>query len=528
MIDIMIVDDELDILYGARSIICWNDLGFNLCKLCSSSSEAIDVFKCSKPEIVITDIRMPGIDGLELASVLKRECSDTKVIILSGYDDFIYAKSAIDIGVSGYLLKPLDETELTTLLEQLKEEIQQQQFSKMRREEFEKRYSMADNALNHKLLSHILFNEMPEKEQTVRLDLKSAQIIVAKPDTPFVKGYTENAEFEIVFKKLSIFLKDEASLYYEQLFEETAIYVIEAPKRFVLDKERLVQQNITGEFSMIISPIVTDVKKLGDMLKNICIAFDIDRLFGRPGSVYRYTSMPSNSIVQPIYDFSFKKYNSELSEAMLSLNEETIKELFSRYLEEIRANREHISPEMASEFWQRLVVFARDIFAQMFHADLSIMEDFDYGCYLIKHLPSMEAIADHLFSLITCTLHLIYDKSWNNMAILIRQIILYVRMNACDEISLKQVANKFFLNPSYFSRIFKEKTGTAFWAYVTEIRMTKAKEMLNNECNSYNDIAIECGFKSLKRLYAVFKKQLGCTPGAYRKQLKEKKEYIKL
>ena len=101
----------------------------------------------------------------------------------------------------------------------------------------------------------------------------------------------------------------------------------------------------------------------------------------------------------------------------------------------------------------------------------------------------------------------------------IRQIMLYIRMNACNDISLKKVAEKFYLNQSYLSRIFREKTGITFWAYVTQVRLEKAKEMLKNEHLSLYEIAYQCGFNSVKNFHAVFKKHLGCTPGVYRKQI---------
>jgi two-component system response regulator YesN len=512
MINVMIVDDEVDILYGAQTIIDWNKLGFNLCGLCSNSHEALEIFRRDKPEIVITDIRMPDIDGLTLAKLIRQECEQTKIIILSGYDDFNYAKTAIKIGVSGYLLKPLDETELTLLLNQLKEEISLQQISETRKEK------VIGNALNHKIISQLLSNKMPEKKQLDSLGHR-LQLIIAKPDTPFIMGCTENTKFETTFKKLSIFFRNNTSLHFEQLFEETAIFVIEASEHPVIKREALVSVNVNSSFSMIISPIISDPATLREVYNYIRTALDIDILFGLPGSIYCYQVIPSNMVKPPLYEFDFEKCKKEISEAMLSMNDMAIQELFSRFLTELRKNRTHISAEMARMFWKRLAVYSRSILKELFQANMDILEDFDFGCGLMEHLPSMQAISEHLYSLLRSALSSIYETPWKNMPIIMRQIILYVRANACREISLKQVAEQFYLNQSYLSRIFREKTGTTFWAYVTDIRIEKARGMLKNECLSLNEIAIQCGFNSVKRLHAVFKKKLGCTPGTYRKQV---------
>lgn len=513
MINVMIVDDEVDILYGAQMIIDWQELGFNLCGLCSSSQEALEVFRRYAPEIVITDIRMPDIDGLMLASLIKEERSETKVIILSGYDDFKYAKTAIKIGVCGYLLKPLDEIELTILLNQLKEEILLQQESVTWQE------SLVDHALSHKLISRLFSNDTPEKKEIESLGLYKVQLIIAKPDTPFIMGCIENTEFETIFKQLSIFFRNETSLYYEQLLEETAVFVIEASEQLVITKEKLMFAHINSSFSMVVSPVITDLTKLHTMYEHMRTALDIDILFEHPGGIYCYNSIPANTVKPPLYVFSFEKYKKLLSEAMLSANDEAIKKLFLRFLSELRENRAHISAEMARRFWDRLAIYSREILTQLYQADKEILEDFDFGCDLMKHLPSMQAISEQLYSLISTALHSVYEVAWKNMSITIRQVMLYVRANACNDISLKQVAEKFYLNHSYFSRIFREKTGTTFWSYVTDVRMEKAKEMLKNEYFSLNEVALKCGFKNVKRLHAVFKKHLGCTPGAFRKQI---------
>ena len=112
MYKVMLADDENLILQGLENIIEWEELGLEIVNKASNGQEAIDKFKENPVDIVVTDINMPQVTGLELLKELKKINSDVKFIILSGYDDFSYAKKAIELGVENYILKPIDEEEL--------------------------------------------------------------------------------------------------------------------------------------------------------------------------------------------------------------------------------------------------------------------------------------------------------------------------------------------------------------------------------------------------------------------------------
>lgn len=113
MFKVMIVDDELSILEGLKRLLNWNALGFNVTYLASDGAEAYEAWKKIQPQLVITDIKMPEMDGLELSRLLKEADPNIEIIIISGYKDFTYAKEAIKHGVKSYILKPVDEEELT-------------------------------------------------------------------------------------------------------------------------------------------------------------------------------------------------------------------------------------------------------------------------------------------------------------------------------------------------------------------------------------------------------------------------------
>lgn len=136
MIKVMIVDDEPKLREGLRSLIPWEKLGYTVVATAANGLQALEKYHTFYPELIVADIRMPGMDGLEMISELRKEGSESHVLILSGHADFEYAKRAIGYRIDGYLLKPVDEDEMIVCLEELHETIEQEQrFSDWNEEE---------------------------------------------------------------------------------------------------------------------------------------------------------------------------------------------------------------------------------------------------------------------------------------------------------------------------------------------------------------------------------------------------------
>ena len=126
MLKVMLVDDKAAIVEGLEYLIDWNELGYEVAAKVTSANAALDLAKKNEYDLVVTDIRMPGMDGLELIEQLMQCVPKTKYILLSAYSKFEYAKYAIDKRISGYVLKPVNENELTALLKQVKSEIEKE------------------------------------------------------------------------------------------------------------------------------------------------------------------------------------------------------------------------------------------------------------------------------------------------------------------------------------------------------------------------------------------------------------------
>ena len=166
MYKVMLADDENLILQGLENIIEWEELGLEIVNKASNGQEAIDKFKENPVDIVVTDINMPQVTGLELLKELKKINSDVKFIILSGYDDFSYAKKAIELGVENYMLKPIDEEELEKTLKNT--------INKIKQEKEENKSSLGKHNILIKLIKGKLDQgEIEENKECFYMNLNS-------------------------------------------------------------------------------------------------------------------------------------------------------------------------------------------------------------------------------------------------------------------------------------------------------------------------------------------------------------------
>ena len=140
MLKIFLAEDEVIVRETIKRMIPWEDLGFELVGEAADGEMALPLLLRQKPDLLITDIKMPFMDGLTLAKVAKKEIPGLKVVILSGYDDFNYAKQAINIGVEDYLLKPIDEEELNRTLKKICDALQTTAVHRAQMEKYEKNY----------------------------------------------------------------------------------------------------------------------------------------------------------------------------------------------------------------------------------------------------------------------------------------------------------------------------------------------------------------------------------------------------
>lgn len=184
---IILADDEQQILYGMKNGIDWESLGFSVVGTAQNGKEALELIEEYHPDLLISDIKMPFMDGLELSKTIHENYINTKIILFSGWDDFEYARTAISYGVSQYIMKPIDYNEMQKLLTTMHEELEKEYAEKMNRTRLENIYTESIPLLRQQFFTQLLTETLTEdyctlqmKNLKLNLDYEVFHIITVK------------------------------------------------------------------------------------------------------------------------------------------------------------------------------------------------------------------------------------------------------------------------------------------------------------------------------------------------------------
>lgn len=169
---VLLVDDEKVVLDYIQKVVCWEETGFEICGIAESGDVACQMIQKLHPDLVITDIMMPQMNGIELAEYIQENAQDTEIIIISGYDDFEYARSAIRLGVSEYILKPTDPKELIETLKKVYLKIQNREELEDHIRKYKKERELNIPILKNSCFSDLASNKINESEEKIREILK--------------------------------------------------------------------------------------------------------------------------------------------------------------------------------------------------------------------------------------------------------------------------------------------------------------------------------------------------------------------
>lgn len=354
MYKVMIVDDEPNIRKGLRYIINWEDYNFKVSLIAKNGIDAIEKIKSTYPDLIITDIKMPGLDGLEFIKYVRKELHDENLpfIILSGYDNFDFAKKAIKYNVSSYLLKPIDEDELVKILK------------------------IIDNELSQKNIFEYFYNKRVEK---------------------FNQNFSEIEQIDILIKAI----QDNNG----SLIEETVDNIIDNFAEINLHP-RLIKIHLDN-FLIELSTIINDMEgNIDDIIKD-------------------YSLFESN-----ISNLNIVKIKYNLIEFSLECGS---------YIAELKQN-----------------------------------------CGVVNKVKQ------------------------------------YIKTNYCENIKLKDIAKKYYINSAYLGQLFKKETGLNFSQYLNEVRIENAKKLLRRTNLHVYQIADKVGYRNSDYFIIKFKKNEDCTPMEYK------------
>ncbi len=531
MYRILLVDDEALIREGVSENVQWGKYGYELAGSCENGREALEFIEENQVDVVMTDICMPYLDGMELSERLSEKYPNVKVIILSGYDDFEYAKKAIRYGVKEYLLKPITACEMGNVLGGLKKELDKERDLERRISHMKATYHKGQMLLYSDVIRNLITGSKPEAES--RRELME------------VGACTDAAIYRVAVVELDIYAKtDKLS---EQCKKESSLMA------FVLYNitQEIVKKHMAGEvcqgkdhriFILFYADKLSEFEALVQKVSSEIIA-----------QMNRSTHMDVNigmggykRKMRDIY-LSYEEAEEAL-EYHYTLGGNRIQEIESIYenkkmmdientLDEIILHVKENHSRKLEEDMQLLLRMLRDGIYDRRSAGTVLQRTVDLVDEARK-LSEIEEIPEELQKENILQEILIADKLEEAVAILHRWCeeiggcldnrkniggkkyavlaIDYIEKNYADsELSLNSVCSYLSISPSRFSSIFKTSTGTTFLEVLSRIRMQKAKELLACTDMKNYEIAERVGFNDPHYFSIAFKKTTGQSPTEY-------------
>lgn len=540
-IKVFLVEDEMVIRRGIKNSIDWEKEGYIFCGEASDGELAYPMIIKEKPDILITDIRMPFMDGLELCKLVKKELPNIKILILSGYDEFDYAKEAIRLGVTEYLLKPISSGKLLEALNGVSESIRREKEDKdlvrkymeeMRENtEHEKQkffeqmiagnLSMADALETGKKyemsLSAGMYNLLLFRFTLGEENRKSGELL---GETEYaIEKLTERLEYVFEFqrgvegwafllmadneeqmservkelsKDLEEIMKNYSTIAYFGGIGQPVARLRELEESF-REAERALAARFTMELNRIIS--VDDIR----MAQNVDTLDDIEiTSFGEIEKTRTMLEKFLNNGVEDEIDEFVDVYINELPE-------ENLKSVLMRQYIIMDAYIVMMS------FCEKIEGIEGKMQAQS--------EELKNSMKTIQTLEEIKNYIRMLLKKIIGVRDTISGRRYSDIIEIAKDQIRKTYMS--DEISLNTIAAEVGMSPSYFSSIFSKEMGKTFVEYLTEIRMDRAKELLMCSSMKTSEIGYEVGYKDPHYFSYIFKKTQNCTPKEFRARGKE-------
>ncbi len=536
MLKVFLVEDEVIIREGIKNKINWAELGLTFVGEASDGELAYPLIQNTKPDILITDIKMPFMDGLALGHLVKQEMPNIKIIILSGYSDFEYAKEAIGIGVSDYLLKPISSVNLTETLLRIKKIIEddkdQKRFLYQYEKELHEHRLFERNQLFRDLVSRKLrVSEILEKARMLRVEL-SAQgynIILfhfMEKDTP---EYVYSKDFIQLEEKIQHMFSDgvEAILFNRDL-DGWGLLLRIADMTAANDVSKRCAEQITTilklekkiQYFLAVSNPVRRLQELPKCFEDASRTFAYRYLMDKNLTVF-YDENKSIPIIEneniSLTTIDTSKFDRKIVGNFLkSGSKEDVSQFIDGYFES--TGNQYIRSFLFRQYVAIDVHLTAAIFLQQLGLE---KEKFIESCgdmeELFKNLNSLEDTRECLIKILTNAIALRDLSASGKYIELLEKAKKYIKQNYSHEtLSLNQVSQVVSISPAHFSTVFSQEMGITFIEYVTNIRMEKAKELLRCSGMKSSEIGYAIGYKDPHYFSYLFKKLHGCTPKEFR------------
>ena len=525
---VLLADDEEEIRSGISRKTDWTALGFTLVGEAGNGEEALELAEQLRPDLVLTDIKMPFMDGLELCRRLRQSLPGARLVVFSGFDDFEYARQAVSMGVSEYILKPINAPELAQVLTRLREQLDRQRLERRDMETLRRRYEESLPILRELFYTRLLGGQLrPEQVQdrAARYEIElSPGLWTAALVHADLPGDGEDSS------------RDELLLLSVQSFLEEHFALEGCCARVVLhgDAVALLVQ-LSGADRLY--PLLEELERLS-LLSQSCLGVPLAAGVGRPcpgpenlhrsvegaRSALDYRVLMGGDRVlyigdleeQPTADLSFEESDQRALSAAVKLGTpEQVEQVVRELMERLR--QAGLSLSKCRLFLLELVTCLTRL-ARSGGVDVEqVFGEHFTGAVPISDFSSPEELGRWLRERCLRLHDLLGRQRTDSAWRLIEQAKDFIAGHYADgALNVDLLCSHLHLSPTYFSTLFKREVGMSFTAYVTEVRMEQAAHLLRDTDEKTYRIAERTGYPDPNYFSYVFKRHFGLSPSKFR------------
>lgn len=518
MFRILLIEDEDIIRKGLRVMIENMNLPISDIMEASDGEEALECVFLYKPDIIITDIKMPKKDGLELIENYQSLGIHAKYVLISGYGEFTYAQRAISLGVTEYILKPIKNEKLLSVIQKLMQQIEEDRKLKHLENEKSIRLSKVLSELQEKSMKD--FCEGTHAVTGALNLLKSADItykythfivlalhIGVNLNYQCLMEWKQRISTGFKFKKLQyhLFVNQYGKIIFIINFDDADIE--DFLGEFLEYVTKTLDKQHKDNLAIGVSRTYQDLLQLPELYNQAIQALDHRLLRWKSITHYFAVPSPERALFPSFYT---EKLVNAVEKAFESEILESIESIFKYIL-----NMDYIAPAYIKQVFQGIITKLEFQQTELLQAEIQ-------GIYTLKveeiyqNSQSLAHFKDKITEyLLSFTKSIGIKDDYINSSV-VNNAIKFISRNYHTDISLNKVSNFVSMNPNYFSTLFKAKTGHSFVAYVQNLRIERSKSLLLDPSNRVYEIARKVGFNDETYFSNVFKKITGMTPNEYK------------
>lgn len=520
---VFFVEDEIVTREGIRDNVNWQASGFEFCGEAADGEMALPLLRTVKPDVLITDIKMPFMDGLQLSKIVRERMPWVKIIILSGHDEFQYAQEAIKLGVTDYLLKPVTVQDLQNTLQNLTAQLElerkeQENLKKLREQVDENQAALRERLLLKLVVGAVSPTEAIEKGQSLGLDLiaRCYLVVILKIELLDRSEQYDYDEYQRVQGLVAGLVEKNPDVFPLKRDWGDLILIMKGSTPEYLEEERdLLLEEIKLEVAKTRYQLAIGVGTSQKRIADICQSF-VEAL----ESLQNPTGEKLSGVSQAVARAELSRMDPAAVENYLRSGvKDNFGEFFNAYVRPLGETALK-SSLIKNYIFMDILLAASKLVTELGGETDKVIPELNSIETILSNLKTIEQFRDQINKILSSALTFRDSRPNGLYKNLIRQAKEYLEQHYTDpELSLNEAAAHANLSASHFSVIFSQEAGLTFKEYLTEIRINKAKELLRMTSLRSADIAYQVGYNDPHYFSSVFKKNTGLSPIEFRAQI---------